>query len=92
MFSIMIKRFGLLLFTFGFFICSFILIQQYHQNNKPTEYPTVSNGQLQKQNAFANGEIHKLQTIVSEAKKLKTVSDKQYSNLVIEKKTLTKKE
>ncbi|MCM2535257.1 hypothetical protein NDK43_26490 [Neobacillus pocheonensis] len=92
MVSTFIKRSVLLLFTFGFFVCSYTAIQRYLHNNKPTVYPAVLNVQLQKQNAAANGEVQKLQSSVSEAKKVKTATDKQYSNLMAEKNSLTKKE
>lgn len=92
MFSIFIKRSVLLLFTFAFFVGSFVMIQRYLHNNKPAVYPAVSNVQLHKQNAAANGEIQKLQTSISEGNKAETTTDQQYSNLIAEKNSLSKKQ
>lgn len=90
--STFMKRTVLLLFTFGFCFCFYIGVKQYLHDNKPTVYPAVSNVQLQKQTATANGEVQKLQSSLSEANKVKTAKEKQYSTLIAEKNTLTKKE
>lgn len=92
MYSIFIRRSILLLFTIGFSVGSYMAVQRYLHNNKPTVYPAVSTVQIQKQSVAANGQIQKLQSSLTEATKAKTAIDKQYSNLMVQKNTLTKKE
>lgn len=92
MFFIFIKRSILLSFTLIFSIGSYMAVQRYLDNNHPTVYRTVSNVQIQKQTSNVKGLIHKLQSSLPEAKKVKTAIDQQYSNLIAEKNTLTKKE
>ncbi|WP_416828154.1 hypothetical protein [Ectobacillus polymachus] len=86
------KRIILLLFTFVFFVSTYVTVPSYLKNNQPTTYPTISNDQIQKQADSVAGQIQKLQSNLDEATKAKNAIDNQYSNLVAQKNALLQKE
>jgi hypothetical protein len=86
------KRTILLLFTFVFFVSTYLRVHSYLKNKQPTTYPTISAVQIQKQADSVAGQIQKLQSNLVEATKAKKAIDNQYSNLVAQKKALLQKE
>jgi hypothetical protein len=62
------------------------------KNKQPTAYPTISAVKIQKQADSVAGQIQKLQSNLSEARKAKNAIDNQYSNLVSQKNALLQKE
>lgn len=90
--SVTKKRTILLLFTFVFFVSTFVTVHSYLKNNKPTTYPTISDAQIQKQADSVAGQVQKLQSNLADATKAKKAIDHQYSNLVAQKDALLQKE
>lgn len=86
------KRTILLLFTFVFFVSTYVTVHSYLKNNQPTTYPTISNVQIQNQADSVAGQIQKLQSNLDEATKAKNAIDNQYSNLIAQKNALLQKE
>jgi cell division protein FtsL len=86
------KRTILLLFTFVFFVSTYVTVHSYLKTNKSTTYPTISDVQIQKQADSVGGQIQKLQNNLVEATKTKDAIDNQYSNLVVQKNALLQKE
>lgn len=86
------KRTVLLLFSFVFFVSSYVSVHSYLKNNQPNTYPSVSDKQIQKQADSVAGQIQKLQSNFVVATKTKDVVDNQYSNLVAQKNALLQKE
>jgi hypothetical protein len=85
------KRTILLLFSFVFFVSTYVAIHSYMKNNQPTAYPTISEAPIQKQADSVAGQIQKLQSNLVEATKAKNAIDHQYSNLVDQKNVLLQK-
>lgn len=86
------KRTILLLFTFVFFVSTYVTVHSYLKNNQPTTYPTISEVKIQKQANSVAGQIQKLQSNLVAAAKVKNAIDHQYSNLVDQKNALLQKE
>lgn len=86
------KRIILLLFTFVFFVSTYVTVHSYLKNNKPTTYPTISEVKIQNQANSVAGQIQKLQSNLVAAAKAKNTIDHQYSNLVDQKNALLQKE
>ncbi|WML51079.1 hypothetical protein RCG17_16425 [Neobacillus sp. PS3-12] len=86
------KRTILLLFTFVFFVSTYVTVHSYLKNNQPTTYPTISEVKIQKQANSVAGQIQKLQSNLVAAAKAKNAIDHQYSNLVDQKNALLQKE
>jgi hypothetical protein len=86
------KRSILLLFTFVFFVSTYVTVHSYLKNNLPTTYPTISKVKIQKQANSVAGQIQKLQSNLVAATKAKNAIDHQYSNLVDQKNALLQKE
>jgi hypothetical protein len=86
------KRTTLLLFTFVFFVITYVTVHSYLKNNQPTTYPTISEVKIQKQANSVAGQIQKLQSNLVVAAKAKNAIDHQYSNLVDQKNALLQKE
>jgi starvation-inducible outer membrane lipoprotein len=86
------KRTILLLFTFAFFVSTYVTVHSYLKNNLPTTFPTISEVKIQKQANSVAGQIQKLQSNLMAATKAKNAIDHQYSNLVDQKNALLQKE
>lgn len=86
------KRTILLLFTFIFFVCTYVTVHSYLKNNQPATYPAISEAKIQKQADSVAGQIQKLQSNLAAATQAKNAIDHQYSNLVAQKNALLQKE
>jgi hypothetical protein len=86
------KRTILLLFTFVFFVSTYVTVHSYLKNNQSTTYPTISEVKIQKKANSVAGQIQKLQSNLVAATKAKNAIDHQYSNLVDQKNALLQKE
>ncbi|NRD80031.1 hypothetical protein HPT25_22090 [Bacillus sp. BRMEA1] len=89
--STIFKRCMLVLFTFGFFGSSYIEFQHYLKYSKPTDYPAVSDVQLQKQTTSVKEQVQKMQSSLAEEMKVQASTNNQYANLISKKNTLTTK-